>query len=75
MKAAFFYADDGMLAPIEPGCLHLAFETLTVLFDWVGIRTKVRKNVRIVCRPFRADRVQSDEAYTQRIKGEGRRFK
>ena len=53
----------------------MAFDMLTGLFDRVGLRTKVRKTVGMVCRPFRAARVRADEAYNQRMTGEGMIFK
>ena len=36
--AAFFYADDGLVASTYPICMHGVFNTLTRLFDRVGIR-------------------------------------
>ena len=75
MKAAFLYADDGLVAPTDLGWLQSAFDTLTGLFDRVGLRKNVRKTVGIVCQPFRTDRVQEEEAYTQRTAGEGQSYK
>ena len=43
VKAAFFYADDGMGASTYPGWLQLEFDMLTGTFDWVSLRTNVRK--------------------------------
>ena len=43
VKAEFFYAYDGIVASTEPGWLQLAFDTLTGIFDWVGLQKNVRK--------------------------------
>ena len=64
-----------MVASTDPGWLQSEFDTLTGLFDPVGLRTNVCKTVGIVCRTFRADGVRVDKAYTQRMMGEGRIFK
>ena len=45
----------------------MAFDTLTGIFGWVVLRTNVCKTVGMVCRPCRADGLQVDEAFTQRI--------
>ena len=41
VKAALFYADYGMVASIDPGWLQSAFDMLTELFDWMGLRENV----------------------------------
>ena len=64
-----------MVVSTYPGWLQSAFDTLMGIFDWVGLRTNVRKTVEMVCRPFRAAGVQADEAYTRRMTGEGGGFK
>ena len=74
-KSAYFYADDGVIASIDPGWLQLAFDFLARLFDQVGLQMNVHKTVRMVFWPFRAAGVQADEAYTRRMAGEGRIFK
>ena len=48
VKVAFFYADDGMVASIDPGWLQLAFDMLTGLFYGVVLQTNVRKIVGMV---------------------------
>ena len=60
---------------LDTGWLKSIFYTLTGLFDWVGLQTKVRKTVGMVCKLFHAVGVRSDEAYTRRMMGEGRSFK
>ena len=44
IKAAFFYAEDGVVASTDPGWLLL----LTGLFDRVGLWINVSKNVGIM---------------------------
>ena len=75
MKAALFYAEDGMVTSIDPGWLQLVFDTLTGMFDQVGLQTNVCKTVGMMCRPFREAGVLIDKAYHQRMTGEGRSFK
>ena len=41
MQSAFFYADNGMLASTNLVWIQTAFDTLTDLFDWVGLNTNV----------------------------------
>ena len=43
VQAAFFNADDGMVAFADLGWIQTAFNTLTGLFGRVGLRTNVRK--------------------------------
>ena len=47
------------------------FETLTGIFDRVGLRTNIHKIVGIVCRSFREVKVRTDKAYTRWMIGEG----
>ena len=54
VKVELFYVDDGMVASTDPGWLQSAFDTLTGIFDRVGLRANVHKTVGMVCRPFRA---------------------
>ena len=75
MKAAFFYAVDGVVAYTDPGCLQSVFDLLTGLFDQVGMRTNARNTVGMVCRPCWEAGVRSDKSYTRRMTGEGRSFK
>ena len=71
VKATFFYANDVMVASNKPGWIQTVFDTLTGLFDWVGLRTNVRKTVGMVCRPCRVAGVRSDKAYTWWMAGLG----
>ena len=75
MKASFFYTNDGMVASTDPELLQLAFDMLTGMFNQVGLWMNIRKTMGLVCRPFWAAGVRSDESYTYRMTGEGRSFK
>ena len=37
----FFYKDDGLVTSPHTEILHRAFNILTDLFDWIGIRTNM----------------------------------
>ena len=50
VKAAFFNADDGVVASTDPGWLQSEFDLLTGLFDRIGLQTNIRKTVGMVCR-------------------------
>ena len=75
MKGTFFYTNDGVVASTDLEWLQSAFDTLTGMSDQVGLWTNVRKTIRVVCRPFWAAWVRSDEAYTYKMTGEGMSFK
>ena len=75
VKAEFFYADNGMVASTNPGCIQTVFDTLTGIFDQVGLNKNVRKIVGMVLRPCQAAEVRADKAYTRRMKGLGRSYK
>ena len=45
----------------EPEWLYGAFNTLTGLFERVGIRKNVGKTVNMICRPCRAVGTQSEQ--------------
>ena len=64
-----------MVVSTDLGWLNTAFDTLTGLFDWVGMKTNFKKTVGVVCHPCRAFGVQADEAYTRRMTGEGSSYK
>ena len=75
LRKALIYADNGMVASTDPGWIHTTFDTMTRLFDQVDLKKNVRTNVGMVCHPFRAAGVRSDEAYTRWMTGAGRRYK
>ena len=70
-RATFFYLDDGLIASTYPECLQLAFDTLTGLFNRVGIWTNVKNTVGILCHPCRTVGTQSGEAYESHMTGAG----
>ena len=57
-----FYADDEMVASTKPGWLQTTFNTLTGIFDRVGLRKNAQKTVGMVCQTCRAVGVRADEA-------------
>ena len=64
-----------MVASTDPGWIQSSFDTLTGLFEQVGLRTNVRNTVGMVCRPFRVDWVREYKAYTWKMTVDGRIFK
>ena len=75
VKTEFFFADNRMVASTDPGWFQSEFETLTGIFDRVGINTYFRKTVGMVCIPCVAAGVRSDEDYTRRMTGGVQKFK
>ena len=75
MKAKLFYAEDRMVASKDPVWLQSAFVMLTRIFDRVGIRKNILKNVGMLCRPCWSADVRADEAYTRQMIEEGLSFK
>ena len=70
-RSAFFYADNIMVVSNDTDWLQGAFDTLTWLFDMVGIHINIGKTVGIICHPFRAVRTQLEATYEQCMTGEG----
>ena len=70
-QAVLFYADDVMVALLDPHWLRGAFSTLVCLFDRVSLRNNVRKTIGMVCHPFQVAGTQSDAEYGRRMTGEG----
>ena len=70
-QADLFYAEYGMVASSDPRWLQWSFDTLVSIFERVGLRTNVRKTVRMVCRPCQAAGTQLESAYRRRMTGEG----
>ena len=75
MKVDFFYADNMMVDSTDPGWLQSEFDTLTGLFDRVGLRKNVSKTAGMVCSPCWAAGVRADKSYTGWMTGEVRSFK
>ena len=61
--------DDGLVASTNPGWMQYVFDTLIGIFDRVGLWTNIRKEVGMLCKPYWAYMVHSDEAYTRKIMG------
>ena len=74
-KAAFLYSKARMVASTDLVWLQSEFDTLTGIFDRVGLWTNLRKTVGMVCRLCRAAGVRADKDYTQRTTEEGWSFK
>ena len=53
-QAAFFYADNGMVASLDPAWLQGAFNALVGLFDRVGLQKNFGKTVGMVCHTCQA---------------------
>ena len=68
-QAALFYADDGMVASLDPVWLKVAFNALVGLFDRVALQTNVEKTVGMVCHLCQAARNLNTAAYMRRITG------
>ena len=64
VKAASFYADDGMMASTDPGWLQTAFDTMTGIFNRMGLRKNVKKTVGMLCHPFQVAGVLEEKSYT-----------
>ena len=60
-----------MVALSDPRWIQGTFSTLVGLFDRVSLRTNSGKTVSMVCRPCQAAGTHLEEAYGQRITGEG----
>ena len=61
-RATFSYSDEGMVASTDSVWLHGAFDTLTRLFDKVGLQTNSGNTVGILRRPYSVVRTQLEEA-------------
>ena len=64
-----------MVASANMRWLQTIFNTLTRIFDQVGLRKNIIKTVGVVCQPCRASVVWSDKAYTRWMPGEGCSYK
>ena len=70
-----FYADDGMVALLDPAWLQGTFSALVAIFDRVGMRTNVGKTVSMACHPCRARAGNQTEAgYSRRLMGVGKTY-
>ena len=69
MKAEFYYEDNGMVDSTDPVCFQFVFETMTGLFEWVGLQTNFCETVRMVFNTCRAAGVWADKSYTWQMTG------
>ena len=60
VQELFFYAEYGMVDSTDPGWLQTMFDTLTGLFDWVGLKKNVWKTMGVVYHPCQAAGVRAD---------------
>ena len=62
------------MSSTQPERLQRAFDVLTGLFNWVGLRSNMLKTVGMVCQPCHAPGGVLEEAYTRRVTGKGPTF-
>ena len=67
----FFYADDGLVSSIDLEWLQGELDTLTGLFDRLGLQKNVGNTVGMVCHPCQAAGTNLEAAHKWRIMGEG----
>ena len=72
--AAYFYANDGLIASTHLERLQRMFGFLVSLFDQVGLRTNARKTVSMEFHPCNVSGQMSSEAYERRTTGMGPNF-
>ena len=70
-RAAIFYVDYGLVVLTDPVWLQRSFDTMTRLFDRVGLQTNFGKTVGIIFRPFWSAGNQLEAAYKLWMMGEG----
>ena len=68
-RSDLFYAYDGLVVSTDPDWLKGGFDTLTRLFDRVGLQNNVGKTVRVLCRPWCAVGTKLEAAYERQITG------
>ena len=66
---AAFYANDGLFRSRDPARLQALLDTLVSFFERVVLRTDASKTKTMVCIPGRIRTCQSQETYTERMKG------
>ena len=69
-----FYANYGLLASPRPDRIQAALDVLTEFFDRVGLHTKVKKTIEMVCQPYHIVDEHSDVDYTRHMTGVGPYF-
>ena len=63
----FFYAYDGLLVSPRPARFQAELKVMTVLFDRVGLRTKINNTVEMVCQNCRMAYIQLEADYKSRM--------
>ena len=72
--AAYFYADNGLIASTQTERLQREFSILTCLFDRVDIRTHTWKAASMDCQTCHSPGKMSVEAHERRTTGTGPTF-
>ena len=63
--------NDILVASTDPVWLQVVFDTLTGLFERVGLRTYVKNTVSMICFSFHGVSTQSEGSYERHMTGEG----
>ena len=66
-----FYADNRLVSSPESARLQGAFDTLTGIFNCVGLQNNKVKTVKSACWPCHTPHTWPTETYTQQVKGRG----
>ena len=72
--AAYFFADDRIVALNQPEMIQMAVGVLAGLFGRVVLRTNITNTVCMVCQPCHTPRGISEEVYMQWVTGKGPTF-
>ena len=70
-RAAFFYADDGLVASPDKQWLQQAFEVLSDLFARMGLKTNTEKTKVMICTPGYIRTYYSTHAYKRKVEDQG----
>jgi hypothetical protein len=70
-RLVLFYADDGLIASRNSEWLQMAIQSLSELFERVGLRTNTTKTETMNCTPGYISGPMSASAYKRRMDGEG----
>ena len=60
---AYLYSDDGLVVSTQPERLQRAFDVLTGLLGWFGLRMNTRKTFSMSCQPCHNPGLVSSEVY------------
>ena len=63
--AAYFYADDGLVASTQPKRLQKVFGVLTGIFNRVILQKNTENTASMVYEPFHMPDMMSEEAYNR----------